>query len=68
VTAPAAPGGPALFHLPVLDAAPVLVPLEDVVPLTSLLAPVAVVRRYLSRVGVSWGAAWVAAAACRSKN
>eukprot|EP00879_Flechtneria_rotunda_P001812 GHRR01001976.1.p1 GENE.GHRR01001976.1~~GHRR01001976.1.p1 ORF type:complete len:996 (+),score=422.55 GHRR01001976.1:2722-5709(+) len=34
-------GVPCLHHLPVLEAAPVLAPLQDVVPLNCLLAPVA---------------------------
>jgi hypothetical protein len=39
-----------LHHLPVLEAAPVLVPLEDVVPLSSLLVPVAVAKQRIARV------------------
>jgi hypothetical protein len=40
-----------LHHLPVLEAVPVLVPLEDVVPLSSLLVPVAVAKQRIAQVG-----------------
>jgi hypothetical protein len=40
-----------LHHLPVLEAVPVLVPLEDVVPLASLLVPVAVAKQRIAQVG-----------------
>lgn len=41
-----------LHHLPVLEAAPVLVPLEDVLPLSSLLLPVAVAKQRIAQVSV----------------
>ncbi|WIA11779.1 hypothetical protein OEZ85_011873 [Tetradesmus obliquus] len=42
-------GGPMLHHLPVLEAAPALVPLEDVLPLSSLLLPVAVAKQRIAQ-------------------
>lgn len=39
-----------LRHLPVLEAAPVLVPLEDVIPLSCMLVPVAVAKQRLAQV------------------
>jgi hypothetical protein len=40
-----------LHHLPVLESVPVLVPLEDVLPLSSLLLPVAVAKQRIVQVG-----------------
>lgn len=39
-----------LRHVPVLEAAPVLVPLEDVMPLQCMLVPVALAQQHLPQV------------------
>ncbi|KAF6265854.1 hypothetical protein COO60DRAFT_1697553 [Scenedesmus sp. NREL 46B-D3] len=45
----AGPAGPMLHHLPVLEAVPVLVPLQDVLPLSSLLLPVAAAKQRIAQ-------------------
>lgn len=38
-----------LQHLPVLESVPVLVALQDIVPLQALLVPVEIARRHLAQ-------------------